>query len=424
MILSDFASGVIIISLLISLGAYVWLSRREGTFVNILTPMFIIGVPAFYLLPLVYINVRDSGFSNYAYIYVYGTLAVESWTFVLAYILARRTVAPVRGYGYRNFTVISLMCLVFGCAIYVPVLLEFPEYLLDPREIYKLTRTGFGHETYVSCILAYLAIIFILFARRSWLTKTFVVVVASALLLLHGSKGQVLTAVLLLLLFQVYVRKRQITLLPALACCVVIAAIVVALFAMTMTLGETPAEAVEAIGEYSDTTRNAMLVIDSHLPLQYGRLTLEANVYGRIPRVLMPSKPKNFGMFYLAEEFYPEWFDSDTGSPDFGIGMQYADFGVLALVYLGLFSILRGWLAGIFVNRLKFTNHPADFFLVAFLAEISILPLGGAGWLLPEAILAAMLIRFVSRIGQPAVSAPGFMALGTSRVFSALPKNS
>lgn len=413
-----------IASLLISLAAYIWLSRREGTFVNILTPGFIIGVPALYLLQLIYIDLTDPGFSSYAYIYVYGTLAVESWAFVLAYKFAGKTVAPVHGYGHRNFTLISLMCLVSGCAVYTPVLLQFPEYLLEPREIYKLTRTGFGHETYVSSILAYLAIIFILFAKRSWLTKTFVVAVASGLLLLHGSKGQVLNVAFLLLLFQVYVRRRQIALLPALACSLAITVVAVLLFAMTMSLGDGPAEALEAIGQYSDTTRNAMLVIDSRFPLQYGRLTLEANLYGRIPRVLMPNKPKNFGVFYLAEEFYPEWFDTDTGSPDFGIGMQYADFGVLALVYLGLFSMLRGWLGGIFVNRLKLTRHPADFFLVAFLAEISVFPLGGAGWLLPEAILMAMFIRFISRIGQPAVTTPGFMPLGRSRIFSALPKNS
>ena len=399
MISSGVSIGVIIASLVISLAAYIWLSRREGTYVNILTPTFLTGVPAYYLLPLVYIYATDPDFSSYACVYVYGTLAVESWAFVLAYTRTRNTVAPARGYSYGNFTTLSLMCLVFGCALYAPVLLEFREYLLDPREIYKLTRTGFGHQTFVSSTLAYLAIIFILFTKRSWLTKTFVVVVASGLLLLHGSKGQVLTVILLLFLFQVYVRRRRIALLPALICSLGIAVIVVALFAMTMTLGDGPVEALQAISEYSDSTRNAMLVIDSRLPTQYGRLTMEANVYGMIPRVLMPGKPKNFGVFYLAEEFYPEWFDADTGSPDFGIGVQYADFGALAIIYLALFSMLKGGLARIFVNRLKLTKHPADFFVVAFLADISVLPFGGAGWLLPVAILVAMLVRFASRIG-------------------------
>jgi hypothetical protein len=170
------------------------------------------------------------------------------------------------------------------------------------------------------------------------------------------------------------------------------------LFAATMSLGEDAADALEAISKYSDYTRNAMLVIDSHYPLQYGRLTIESNTLGVVPRQLMPGKPKNFGPFALAEEFYPEWFDSDTGSPAFGVGLQYADFGSWAIVYLALVAALRGWLARIFVNRLAFTKHPADFFMLVFLADISVFPTG-VGWLLPEALLVTVFLRWVSGIG-------------------------
>ena len=78
--------------------------------------------------------------------------------------------------------------------------------------------------------------------------------------------------------------------------------------------------------------------------------------------------------------------------------MQYADFGVLSILYLGLMAALKGWLARIFVNRLKLTKHPADFFVVVFLADISVFPVG-VGWLLPEALLVAVLLRWASRIG-------------------------
>jgi hypothetical protein len=395
--------SVVLGSLLISAAAYIYLGKREGTYLNVLTPSFFNAVAAYYLLQLVYISALGTGYSTFAYVYVYSSLAVESWAFVLAYTYRPRKVAPRAGragtYTGRNFTVLSLACLVLACVIYAPVLVQFRDYLLNPREIYKLTRTGFGHETFVSSTLGYLAVIFILFAKRSWLTKSFVIVAASGLILLHGSKGQVLNLVFLILLFQVYVRQRRIALLPALVRSLAIAGVVIALFAVTISLGDGPVEAVQAISQYSDYTRNAMLTIDSHFPPQYGRFTMEANFYGRVPRVLMPNKPKNFGSFHLAEEFYPEWFDSDTGSPDFGIGVQYADFGALAIVYLALFAILKGCLARVFVNRLRLTQHPADFFVVAFLAEISVIPLGGGGWLFPEALVAAMLMRFFSRIG-------------------------
>ena len=403
------ASGIVIGSLLISLAAYIWFSGREGTYINILTPLFILQVPACFLFPLIYLNLFGSEYSAYAYTFTYGTLAVESWAFVLAYTHRREKAAfALPKCSDRNFTALSLMCLGLAGAIYAPVLLEFREFILDPREIYKLTRTGFGQQTFVSSVLAYLAVIFILFAKRSWITKTLVLVAASGVVILHGSKGQVLNIFLLLLLFQVYVRKRRIALLPALVRGLALGGVVALLFAATMSLGDGLVEALQDISQYSDYTRNAMLVIDSGLPLQYGRLTMEANLYGRIPRALMPNKPKDFGAFYLVEEFYPEWFDADTGSPDFGIGVQYADFGALALVYLALFSMLKGWLARIFVDRLKLTGHPADFLVVGFLAEISVLPLGGAGWLFPEVILLAWAMRYFAGVGAPSrrIAAP------------------
>jgi len=112
----------------------------------------------------------------------------------------------------------------------------------------------------------------------------------------------------------------------------------------------------------------------------------------------MPGKPKNFGSFALAEEFFPGSFDKDAGSPAFGVGLQYADFGSWAVVYLAFVAAFRGWLARIFVNRLKVTKHPADFFVVVFLADVSVFPLG-VGWLLPEALLVAVILRWASRIG-------------------------
>jgi hypothetical protein len=400
MIASGLASSVILASMLVSLGAYSWLSRREGTYINILTPAFAIQIPAYFLFQLGYIFIFGTENSTYAYIYVYGTLAVSNLAFVFAYTRKSGRAASSRAiYSYANFTTLSLACVGLACAVYAPVLFEFREFLLSPRQIYELTRTGYGPETFVSSTLAYLGIIFILFTRRSVFMKAFVVTAASVLIAFHGSKGQILNILLLLLLFQVYVRRKKVGALAALGWSAVISALVIVLFAATLVLGSTVMDAVQQISEYSDYTRNAMLVIDSHLPLQYGRLTMEANIYGLIPRVLMPTKPKDFGEFYLAEEFYPAWFDADTGSPDFGIGVQYADFGALAIIYLTLFSMLNGWLARIFVGRLSVAAHPSDFFIVAFLAGISVMPVGGAGWLFPEAIVLAWVMRYLSRIG-------------------------
>jgi hypothetical protein len=104
----------------------------------------------------------------------------------------------------------------------------------------------------------------------------------------------------------------------------------------------------------------------------------------------------------LDEEFYPELLDADAGAPAFGVGTQYADFGALAILYLAFCGVFRGWLARVFVNRLKITHHPADFLMVAFLADVGLFPVG-VGWFFPEALLIALFLRFLSSIGADTV---------------------
>jgi hypothetical protein len=396
MILSWMADVALVISLILSVSAYVWVSRREGSYVNVMSPSFLINVPAYYFLPLFQTHVFGNEATPYAYIYVYATLALENVVFALAY--ARRSRRPLRlpfRYGYSNFGNYAVICLILGLLLYLPVLLRFPQYILNPRAIYEQTRTGFGVNFYISSLFANLAIIFVLFSQRSWRWKLAVILGAVALLSLHGSKGQVLTVLLLLMMFEAYVRRHKFKLLPSLLAGAGVGVVLVVLFAATMVLGGSAWEVASTISQYSDYTRNGMLVIDSRLPTQYGRLTLESNTIGIIPRVFMPSKPKNFGALYLDEQFYPEALDNDAGAPAFVVGVEYADFGVLAIAYLALFAAFKGWLARVFVDRLRSKRHPADFFVVAFLADITLIPTG-AGWLLPEVIMVAMLMRFAS----------------------------
>ena len=398
------ADTILTTSLVISLAVYVVVSRREGTYLNILTPAFLTAIPANYLFPLFTTHFFGNDASPYAYSYVYATMAVENAAFAYAYLRSsRKTIRLPFRYSYSNFTSGSLIFLGIAILVYVPILLEFPEYILDPRQIYEHTRVGFGIGYYVSSTLAYLSVILVLFGGCSRWLRWGVVLVSASLLLLHGSKGQVLSLCLLLALFEVYVNRRKVRLLTSLIVAGSLSVLVLLLFVASMVIEKDPLEAIRTISEYSDYTRNAMLVIDSHFPLQYGRLTMEGHVYGRIPRFLMPDKPTNFGALYLDDQFFPDSLDAEAGSPDFGIGVQYADFGFLAIAYLAGFAMIRGWLARIFVRRLRGTQHPADFFMVAFLANVSLFPVGGVGWLLPEAFLAAIFIRFVSRIGSDAV---------------------
>jgi hypothetical protein len=398
MISLGMAGAVQLASLAIAIGAYIFVSRREGSYVNIMTPALAVNVPAFYLLPLVYNQLFGTEGSTFAYVYVYATLAVENVVF--AFLYTRRRVRPIRlpfGYGYENLGFLSVLFISLAVLLFIPILLEFREYIFDPRRIYEETRTGFGGGYYLSSTAAFLAAILALFSNQSRLKKILLLSASAFILFLHGSKGQVFNLLLLVILFEIYVKHRKLKLLPALMAGLGIAVVLVGLFAATMVLGG-PMEAVETVSQYSDYTRNAMLVIDSNMPLEYGRLTWESNVMALVPRAIMPNKPKDYGAFYLDAEFFPGSMDRDQGVPAFGIGVQYADFGWMAIVYLALFAALRGWLARVFVDRLGQTRHPADFIMIAFLADIALFPIG-IGWPFPETLLVAMGLRFLSSIG-------------------------
>lgn len=404
MISSAFADIVLLLCLLVTIATYVFVSRRDRSYINILTPAFVISIPGYYLLPLFFNHLFGADATTYAYTYVFVTLTAENAAFVYAYTRPSKKLyrLPLR-YAYNNFALFAFGFLALAILMYAPVLLQFPEYVLDPRQLYIHTRTGFGINFYISSTLSYLSVILILFSRQSRWVKGSVIVAATAVLALHGSKVQMFSLVVILALFFVYVREWKVKLLPSLLAGAGMGLFVLLLFAATMTFGDNPADVLEEISQYSDYTRNAMLVIDSHFPLQYGRLTLEAQTFGRVPRLLMPSKPTNFGVLYLDDQFFPESLDAEAGAPDFGMGFQYADFGALAIVYLAIFAILRGWLARAFVDRLRHSRHPADFFLVTFLANIAIFPIGGIGWLLPEAFVTAALLCLLSRLGAQKV---------------------
>lgn len=395
-----FLDLVLICSLAVIVCAYVRLSRIDGSYVNVLLPSLIVSIPASFVFPWIYMQSFGIEASRYALFYVYLTIAVENVVFVYGYRRGRKKILriPTR-LAFGNFRIFAWLCLGTALLLYFPLLLRFRGDLLHPRQIYEQTRTGGGAEFYISGTFAYLAIIFALFSRSLRAEKITVTIAAIGVLLLHGSKGYVLNAVFLLVLFYVYGKGRRITFLPALVASCCIGLLVFALFAATMTLGEGPGEALDAISQYSNYAENAMMVIDDHYPLQYGRLTWEANTLSLIPRILMPNKPKNIGVFRLDDYFYPQSFDLDQGVPDFGIGVQYADFGMFAIIYLSLCSLLNGWLAGTFVNRLRLTGHPADFFMVVFLAGVQLFPVGGTGWLLPEAAVVFLFLRFTSRFG-------------------------
>jgi oligosaccharide repeat unit polymerase len=393
------ADAVILTSLFVQLLAYWLVARRERSFLNILTPAYVIDIPASYILPAAYAHLFGTEGSPFAFAYVYATMAVQPLVFALVYIKhSKKKVRLPFGFAHRNFASLAFVFLVLAFFLYLPILLEFPEFLLNPREIYSHTRVGYGLTFFASSMLAYISMVFALFSELSWWRKHALLAAALVVLLLHGSKGEILAAFFFYVLYEIYARGRKVTLLYAAAAIFAVGILVLGLFAATLNFSGA-SEALENIAQYSTYTQNAMLVIDEKFPRQYGQLTLQDNLYALIPRAMFPGKPKTLGELRLADEYYPRALDEEKGAPAFGIGVQYADFGVLAIIYLALFGALRGWLARVFVDRLHQTKHPGDFVMVAFLGGVSIFPVG-TGWLFPEALCVVFLIRFLSTLGK------------------------
>jgi hypothetical protein len=124
----------------------------------------------------------------------------------------------------------------------------------------------------------------------------------------------------------------------------------------------------------------------------------------------MPDKPKDFGSFKLARTYFPAWFQGDSGSPAFGIGEQYADFGVFAIILICIWSALSGRVIAFLVASLRRRPEPARFVVLLFFSGVNIIPLG-SGYLLPETIVLGAGLAYVYRHRFVVLKTPGVTKL-------------
>jgi hypothetical protein len=163
----------------------------------------------------------------------------------------------------------------------------------------------------------------------------------------------------------------------------------------------------ESIAGYSsEYTRNAVLVIDdSELGPQFGRLTLENNFYAFIPREIFPEKRKDFGSLWLGNYYYPERFQGERGAPAFGLGVPYADFGIFTIIYYICLQALTGIFARALANSLQSRPNPGDFALLLILLDVPLIP-SGTGFPLPIYYVIAVLMKSFAKTEKNAAPEP------------------
>ncbi|HHD7223326.1 TPA: O-antigen polymerase, partial [Citrobacter freundii] len=173
----------------------------------------------------------------------------------------------------------------------------------------------------------------------------------------------------------------------------IITIIVTAFFAYTFSDGNP----IENMANYSDYTRNAVLIASSKFDFMYGKLLMESEIYSRIPRALWTGKPDDFGALYLAKVFFPDAFYRNQGAPAFGYGELYADFGLFTPVWLIISGVFKGILAKYFSNKTQQTKSAHYFIMFLFCIGIGIIPVS-MGWLFPEHLMVAFMVFVASSL--------------------------
>jgi hypothetical protein len=383
-------------SALLVLASMIAISRRERSWINWYTLPVAGLLSANYILPAIFLWNFGIHASYFAFCYCYATYAFVSVATATGYLFLK----PIRlrrraGAELGRIRLIPWVLLLLGFLLYLPVLIEFRSFLLQPREIYIRTRTGYGINFFGSTFLINLAFITYLFKqRKSVVGSTVLMATCAALVYLHGSKGQLIVMVFIAVVYLVYMKGVKVTLTSAMLAGIA-GSIFVGLLFFAFGSATSTAELVLQMASYSDYTKNAMMVIDDPNSTRYlGQIEAEDEFYSRVPRLLVPNKRKDFGTFRLALKYFPAWFYGDTGSPAFGIGEQYADFGAFSIVVLCLGGLMQGWFARSAVHCMRSRPSVGAFIVLLFFAGIGIFPLG-TGYLLPESLLTAALINFI-----------------------------
>lgn len=391
----------LLVSLLAVLVAYSFLSWREGNFVNVLFPFVVFQVPAYYIAELVFLLLSVPRGSVFAYAICFGMYATGAVATVVGYMVAPGRWIPLL-VTLPKIRIPGVQWLLLGLAylVYLPILVEFSHLIFTPREIYSATRSGYGIPFFLSTFMAYVALILHLFnsSRRGIFSYLFLFLV-TLLVYLHGSKGQLLGIGLILLYFFVFVRDVRVRLGALLGLGGVGGGLMILLFYLTLPTSQK-ADLIIGISNYSDYTRHGAQVVDDHdLEPQLGRLSFESSFYSMIPRALFPDKPKDFGSFWLARRYYPEWFQAETGAPAFGVGLEYADFKLFALPWYAITHFLLGVLLKIVVSRIRLAGDGGTFILLLGLLGAPLMPTGASTPFLFFYILAHIVGMFC--LGAP-----------------------
>ncbi len=316
--------------------------------------------------------------------------------FVIGLLVIRQPANPPRRFGLPNYLFVSWLLLIGAWAVYAPILIEFRAYLTEPRRIYELTRTGYGLYTFGSALLTFCA--YIVFQMSNKRRALLFYIALFSLIALKGTKGQFILILSIWIISKAYLQGFKYSLSRSFV--YLSAAVVMGLYVFALNFRGDIDNIFVSVAEYSDYNRNGSLVVDSDTFGFYGgKLTAEMQWIPKVPRAVWPNKPKAFGEFRLAQQYFPQWFLLDQGSPSFGIGIYFADYGWFAFIIYPFVQYLVGIMLGFSLRKLIIKPNIFYFVMATYLSGNNLLASGSGNYLVEHAVIGMALMLMLPFFG-------------------------
>ncbi len=309
-----------------------------------------------------------------------------------------------------KFTTVLMVTISVTTLLYVHAAFGF-QYLLEPRQLYEVSRENFGTHYFLLGFSLRLAALLLMMSNLRGKRALFVALLTFSVF--TGAKVNTYIIVMFAAMyFIVFHRAGRLNGRLLIKLGLIAAPLVYLLISLTFQSSEV--NIFELLVAYvNEPWNNFCLLAQSygHYFRDFfgGALTWENNVISRIPRLLFPDKPYLFGGFRLADEYFPETVALGIGAPSFGAeGIVYADWGMLGLILLAIFKGLLSWFLGritCLVSRDQVRQPNGNFFYfgtLLILADMYFLTLPPSNNLVDNLLIVVLLslvfgIRRVAR---------------------------
>jgi len=262
---------------------------------------------------------------------------------------------------------------IYLCAFYLLASAELGlvNWLKNPRVGYQLYRTGQGHWYAIALNALSVAAILSFLATPSPTAIILKTIVFLAMAYALGSKAIMLSMFTASMIMLFYIRWQHLGKFFLFASPIIFGLLIWNLY-LALSDGFELRSIVEYFDYYINATEYYAGILNREISLFYGEI-FTSSFWAYVPRALVPDKPFVYGILHINEIFYPGQAEL-TNTPAFGGAVeQYADFGILGVLFFGFFSsqaALNGILFHLLFRAPRMTVSRVN--MVSFLAFLAL----------------------------------------------------